>query len=161
MLKVFGGLPAESPKRVSRTVQALFCARGKRVSHRARDCFGSLTPEARKHLLHPRQAVLGILAVLVVAQGRGIASLNSFSLSVQGGVGRTFGPLRSQTFFAAAVAFDIDFRKNFETELVAAFGDHEGNAHPKKHQNTKQEELAQTLLQKLCCNGHALDRATR
>ena len=60
------GLWAESSKSVSRTVQTLFRTGGnslKRVSHHARDYFGSLSlslsPEARKHLSHPPLSTFG------------------------------------------------------------------------------------------------------
>ena len=40
------------------------------VLHRARDCFGTLTPEARKHLSHSPLSTFGILAVLTLVPGQ-------------------------------------------------------------------------------------------
>ena len=47
-------------QRVSRTVQTLFRTSPQNtLSHRARDCFGTLTPEARKHLSHSPFSTFG------------------------------------------------------------------------------------------------------
>ena len=40
------------------------------VSHCARDCFGTLTEEAQKHLSHSPRALLGTLAVLTLVPGQ-------------------------------------------------------------------------------------------